>query len=277
MRPRSLSAAIVMSAAVAATIAADASAPPAEASASSGRTPWFAAVVQPASDVRATTRTRPSCVPAWTSSAKLASWSTRGYLVNNNSWSGDAGAQTVSACAWNRWSVTSNQPGAGADDAVKTYPDTQRHVSYPLSSLASLPSRFAVTTPGGGGHVPTHGKQWNATYDLWLDNFGTEVMIWNNWTMNWQYWWGVNGGVRATIDGVAYHAYRNNAGTGLWFVRDTVTNQGTVDLAHVLRWAVAKGWLRSSQVLGEIEYGFEVAYTGEPTTFTLDDYSLSLP
>lgn len=190
-------------------------------------------------------------------------------------WSGDAGPQSISACAWNRWSVTSNQPGTGTDDSVKTYPDTQRHVSYPLSSLTSLPSTFNVTTPAGGGTVPAKGKQWNAAYDLWLDNFGTEVMVWNNWTMNWQYWYGVNHGVQATIDGVAYHAYTN--GSGLWFIRDNVTNQGSVDLAHILKWAVAQGWLKSSQVLGEVEYGFEVSYTGEPTTFTLNDYTLSLP
>jgi hypothetical protein len=197
--------------------------------------------------------------------------------VNNNMWSGDAGPQTISACAWNRWSVTSNQPGTGTDDSVKTYPDTQRHVSLPLSSLVSLPSSFDVTTPSGGGQVPAKGKQWNAAYDLWLDNFGTEVMIWNNWTMNWKYWWDTYDGVQVTVDGVAYHAYRNSDGSAMWFIRDNVTNKGSVDLAHLLRWAVDQGWLKSTQVLGEVEYGFEIAYTGEPTAFTLNDYSLSLP
>ena len=222
-----------------------------------------------------TTSSSSTCTPQWTSSDPYGSWSTNGYLVNNNMWSGDAGPQTISACAWNRWSITSNQPGTGTDDSVKTYADTQKHVSLPLSSLTSLPSSFDVTTPAGGGTVPAKGKQWNAAYDLWLDNFGTEVMVWNNWTMNWQYWYGVNNGVQLTVDGVAYHAYTN--GSGIWFVRDNVTNKGTVDLAHLLQWAVGKGWLKSSQTLGEVEYGFEVSYTGEPTTFTLNDYSLSTP
>jgi hypothetical protein len=194
--------------------------------------------------------------------------------VNNNMWNSSAGPQTISACSEHQWSVTSNQPGTGSDDSVKTYPDTQKHVSYPLSSLTSLRSTFDVTTPAGGGTVPANGKQWNAAYDLWLDNFGTEVMVWNNWTMNWQYWWNTYGGVQLTVDGVSYHAYRNSAGTGLWFVRDQVTNQGSVDLGHVLQWAVAHGWLKSSQTLGEVEYGFEVAYTGAPTTFTLNNYTV---
>ncbi|MFC7489817.1 hypothetical protein, partial [Knoellia alttitudinis] len=214
---------------------------------------------------------------AWSSSARLGTWQTSGYLVNNNMWSGEAGPQTIRACSWRQWSVTSNQPGTGTDDSVKTYPDTQRHVNYPLSSLRSMPSTFDVTVPPGGGTVPSRGKQWNAAYDLWLDNFGTEVMVWNTWTMNWQYWYNTYRGQKVTIDGVSYFAYRNSTSTAMWFIRENVTNKGSVDLAHILQWAVANGWLRSSQVLGEVEYGFEVSYTGEPTTFTLNDYSLTLP
>lgn len=213
--------------------------------------------------------------PEWIASSSYASWETDGYLVNNNKWSGDAGPQTISACSWSQWSVVSNQPGTGTDDAVKTYPDTQKHVNLPVSSLTTLPSTFDVTVPEGGGTVPAKGKQWNAAYDLWLDNWQTEVMVWTTWTMNWQYWYGVNKGVQATIDGDAYHAYTN--GSGIWFIRDDVTNKGDVDLAALLKWAVGKGWLKSSAVLHEVEYGFEVAYTGEPTKFTLNDYTLTLP
>ncbi len=214
------------------------------------------------------------CVPRWSSSARFGSWTDAGHLVNNNMWSEDAGPQTITACSWQQWSVTSNQGGTGTDDGVKTYADTQTHVNHPLGALSSLPSTFDVATPAGGGTVPASGKQWNAAYDLWLDDYGTEVMVWNNWTMNWQYWYRTNGGVDVTIDGVLYHAYRNSGHTGLWFIRDQVTNRGSVDLGHVLAWAVAKGWLRSSQVLGEVEYGFEVAYTGSPTVFTLNAYTL---
>jgi hypothetical protein len=167
--------------------------------------------------------------------------------------------------------VTSDQPGTGSNDGVETYPDTQQHVNYPLGTLTSLPSTFDVTTPSAGGVVPASGPQWDAAYDLWLDNFGTEVMIWNNWTMNWQYWWNADHGTTATIDGVAYHAYTN--GSGLWFIRDNVTNVGSVDIAHVLQWAVTQGWLKSTQTLGEVEYGFEVSYTGAPMTFTLNDFT----
>jgi hypothetical protein len=226
---------------------------------------------------QAATSSPAACTPVWSSSAPMGTWTVDPYAARNNMWSGDAGPQTISACSWHQWSVVSNQPGTGTDDGVKTYPDTQRIVNLPLSSLTSLPSTFDVTTPAGGGVVPANGKQWDAAYDLWLDNYGTEVMVWNNWTMHWQYWWNTYHGIQVSIDGVAYHAYRNSDGNGLWFVRDQVTNKGSVDLGHVLAWAVAHGWLRSSQAVNDIEYGFEVAYTGTPTTFTLNDYTLSVP
>lgn len=214
--------------------------------------------------------------PTWSSSAKLGTWTTNGYNVNNNVWnSSEGGPQTIYACAWNSWYIVSNQPGAGTDDSVKSYADTQKQVSIPLSTMTSIPTTFDVTTPSGGGAVTPNSKQWNAAFDLWLDNYGTEVMIWNNWTMNWQYWYSTYKGVTVTIDGVTYAAY-NNGNHGLWFVRQSVTNSGSVDIANVLKWAVSKGWLTNSQVLNAIEYGFEVSYTGTPTNFYLNNYSLTI-
>ncbi len=214
--------------------------------------------------------------PTWTSANVFGTWATNGYKVNNNIWNtAEAGPQTIYACAWNNWYVVSDQPGTGTDDGVKTYPDTQKHVSIPVGRMTSIPATFDVTTPNGGGTVPAKGKQWNAAFDLWLDDWATEVMVWTNWTMNWQYWYGVHRGEQVTIDGVAYHAYTN--GSALWFIRDNVTNKGSVDLASILKWSVNKGWLKPTAVLQEIEYGFEVAHTGEPTRFSLNDYTLKTP
>jgi hypothetical protein len=212
--------------------------------------------------------------PQWSSSTPLGTWTTGGYQVNNNVWNSAGGPQTIYADAYNRWHISTNQPGTGTDDSVKSYPDTQKHVSIPLATPTSIPSTFDVTTPSPGGVVTPNSPQWNAAYDLWLDNFGTEVMVWNNWTMNWQYWFNTYHGEIVVIDGVTYAAYTNGNG-GIWFIRQTVTNTGSVDLGSLLQWAVGRGWLRNTQTLGEIEYGFEVAYTGAPTTFALNDYSVA--
>ena len=226
----------------------------------------------------------------YTTSDKMGSWiidpaDPGGRQVNNNCWDGGAGPQTLTAYAWNKWHVVSNQPGTGRDDGVKTYPDTQLHVSMPVASLTTLNSTFKVAVPSGGGTVPANGKQWNSAFDLWIADdasygtrWRTEVMVWTNWTANWQYWYGVYNGEHVTFDGVEYAAYHRPAtasqGGAMWFIRQDVVNEGSVDLAKLLKWAVTKAWMPSTSVLHEIEYGFEVLHTGEPTKFELLDFTL---
>jgi hypothetical protein len=222
--------------------------------------------------------------PAYTSTAQNATWQTNGYLVNNNVWNtGEAGPQTLNACAWNNWSVISNQPGAGSNDGVKSYPDTQKHVSLPVST-DSIPSSWKVGVPSAAGSTTGVGQQWNAAYDLWIGDtatsqWDTEVMVWESWNANWKYWYDQLGGVQVTIDGVAYHAYHragsSSSAAGIWFIRDNVTSQGSVDLAPLLKWAVGKNWMPSSSVMHEVEFGFEILYTGSPTRFDLLVYTLN--
>lgn len=210
-----------------------------------------------------------------------------GVQVNNNVWGpNNPWSQTLYACSKSNWSVIANHSGSGTDDGVKSYPDTQYHVNLPVSSLTTLNSTFKVNTPSGGGQVVPNSKQWNAAYDLWLakdgsydSRWGIEVMVWNNWTANWQYWYNELNGEDVTIDGVTYGAYHraatSDSAAGIWFVRKSVTNDGNVDLAKLLKWAQGKGWIASTAVLHEIEYGFEIMYTGQATRFDLLDFSVN--
>jgi hypothetical protein len=241
------------------------------------------ATTPPVSTPPATTPTAPAAActsPVYTTTARenngSGGFSNGGFVVHNNEWNDEHGPQTLSACSYKSWFVTSDQPGAGNDDSVKTYPGTQKLVDIPMSALGNISSSFSVATPAGSGTIPTassKGKQWNAAYDIWLDDFGTEVMIWNDWTMNWRFWYGQYGGHQATIDGVLYNAYHN--GDAMWFVRATPVKSGTVDVDNVLKYAQSQGWLTASQRVNAIEYGFEIAYTGAPTRFDLLDYSLT--
>jgi hypothetical protein len=213
--------------------------------------------------------------PVWNSSDFHGQWITNGYMVENNVWNdGEAGPQSIYACAWNNWYIISDQPGSGTDDSVKSYPATKKIVDIPLSSMNTVSSSWSVATPSAGGQITPNSKQWNAAYDLWLDNYSTEVMIWTNWTANWQYWYGEYDGVDVTIDGVAYHAYYDGDEV-MWFVRANVANSGSVNLKAILQWAISQGWLQSNQRINQIEYGFEVMYTGTPTRFDLLNYSLT--
>lgn len=222
-------------------------------------------------------------------------FSNGGFEVHNNVWNPQSGwSQQLNACTYKSWYVLANQPGTGSDDSVKSYPGIQKYpLNISMNALGNITSSFNVAPPAGlvGGVMPGHGApagpQWNAAYDLWLRSpsgaeWNTEVMIWNNWAANWRYWYDTYNGHETTIDGVAYYAY-SNVQTGqprpskpaMWFVRKNVTNAGTIDVDNVLKYAMTRGWILSTQSINAIEYGFEIFYTGGTRRFDLLDYSLT--
>src|ERR1044072_8812523 len=71
---------------------------------------------------------------------------------------------------WHRHGVV--ESNSSGDGAVKTYPNVHRdYFSNPLlSSLPVLSSTFAGTAWGSGIY--------NVAYDIWLNNYAYEVMIW---------------------------------------------------------------------------------------------------
>lgn len=228
--------------------------------------------------------------PAYQTSSANGSWiidpaDPGGVQVNNNVWSPTTGwAQTLYACSKSNWSIIANQPGTGDNDGVKSYPDTQYHVRLPVNSMTTLPSSWSVKVPSPAGSTLGQGKQWNAAYDLWIGDtstsrFDTEVMVWTAWNANWKYWYDQLHGEQVTLDGVSYSVYHragsSGQAAGIWFIRNTQANEGTVDLAKLLKWAQAKGWMPATSVMHEVEYGFEVLYTGEPTRFDLLDFTLT--
>ena len=102
------------------------------------------------------------------------------WWVNNDAWSGSHGPQTIYVCNQSSWYAVSNQPNG--QGAVETYPDTEYDVggrnnglpTKPIAQYSSITSTFSEAFPSAGS--------WDAAYDLWLNNWGTEIMIWNEWT-----------------------------------------------------------------------------------------------
>lgn len=223
----------------------------------------------------------PVVEPIWTSSEKLGTvaFDTTEF-VNNNMWNASAGPQTITAYDWNRWYVVSNQPGTGDNDGVKTYPDTQKRVNISMADVPDIHTSWKVATPSEAFSTTGKGKQWNCAYDIWLNNFKSEVMVWTNWHANWQYWYNKYAGEEITLDGVEYSVYHKPAtatsASGIWFIRNAGTNAGSINLKPLLDFAKSKGWLLSTDKLEYIEYGFEIMYTGEPTRFDLLDLTIDI-
>src|ERR1700722_1166388 len=192
------------------------------------------------------------------------------WWIDNDAWSGSAGPQSLSACNQSSWYAVSNQPNVGGQ--VETYPDTEYDVggrdtpsTTPISGWNSITSSFSEAYPPAGG--------WDAAYDLWLNNWTTEIMIWNQWAGG-QSYWPDQATTAVTLDGVGYKFYNN--GGELMFFRDTQVTSGSVDILAALQWLASQGIVKSTDVPTQLEYGVEVCYTNGPETFPMTGLTFNL-
>src|SRR5215467_12612377 len=109
--------------------------------------------------------------PRFKSSKPFGIWNNRGFTVYNNEWNtSEAGPQTIWAFSYKHWGVQSKQANT---TSVKTYPSVQKtYNNRPYRSLHTLVSTFTQ-------HMPTkHAFIGEAAYDIWLNNYNIEVMMW---------------------------------------------------------------------------------------------------
>ncbi len=192
------------------------------------------------------------------------------WWVNSDAWSGSHGPQSIYVCNQSNWYATSNQPNDGGQ--VETYPDTEYDVggrnspsSRPISGFSSITSTFSEAYPSAGG--------WDAAYDLWLNNWSTEIMIWNQWAGANDYW-PAQATTSLTLDGVPY-TFFNNSGE-LMFFRQTQVTSGSVDILAAFQWLVSQGLVKSTDVPTQLEYGVEISYTSGNETFPTTGLTFSV-
>ncbi len=192
------------------------------------------------------------------------------WWVSNDAWNGSAGPQTLNVCNQSSWYAVSNQTDNGG--AVETYPDTEYDVggrnnpsTTPISGWNSITSTFSEAYPSAGG--------WDAAYDLWLNNWSTEIMIWNQWAGDNDYW-PEQATTSLTLDGIGYKFYDN--GGELMFFRDTQVSSGSVDILAAFQWLVSQGLVKSTDVPTQLEYGVEISYTSGTETFPMTGLTFSV-
>ena len=196
--------------------------------------------------------------PVWSSSAANGEdgFDESGiWWVGNDAWNSAHGPQTIYACNQGSWYAVSTQTGS----AVETYPNTEYDIGG-RNSLSTEPiSQYtSITLTFSEAFATTNGNNWDAAYDLWMNNWGKEVMIWNQWTGGQAYWPGLSTQA-LTLDGVPYHFYKN--GSELMFFRDTQVASGSVDILAALNWLVGQGLLNSTDVPTQLQYGVEICAT----------------
>jgi hypothetical protein len=212
-----------------------------------------------------------SCTsPVYRSAEQMGTWNfTSNILVNNDVWgpSGSSWSQQMNACSPTNWYVTASfQPDGGA---IQTYPDTEYTISgKTVAQYNSISTCFGETSPAGG--------EWDYGYDTWLNNFGIEVMVWNDWTDTGVY---PPPGARAvTIDGVGYHEFQGGGSNEWIYTRDTLATSGCFSMLDIFRDLIAHpgtSGITSSSVPNSIEYGVEIASTNGPENFQVTNATLT--
>ena len=199
------------------------------------------------------------------------------WWVDNDAWSSGHGPQTIYVCSPSSWYATSDQPNVGGQ--VETYPNTEYDVGGRTASAASPATDPTIAAYAGGSITSTFSEVnpsaggWDAAYDLWLNDWSTEVMIWNQWAGSNAYWPGI-ATIPVTLGGVGYKFYDNNG--ELMFFRDTQVSSGSVDILAAFNWLVANGYVKSTDIPTQLEYGTEVAYTTGTETFAVTGLTFSV-
>ncbi len=206
--------------------------------------------------------------PVFKTSDTNGGWDTNGYYVHNNMWNAsEGGPETLHACAYNNWYVTSTQPNS---TSVKTYPNVHKDYNdVPIRSFTSIASTFAATSP----HIGIY----NVAYDIWTngvaDDNSTEFMIW---TENFHQLPAGSKVTSVTFGGRTYDVWKTSDNRYIAFVPRTVMKSGSLNLLEFFTWTISKGWLPANSTLGQIDYGVEICSTNNrPATFNFTDFSIT--
>jgi hypothetical protein len=214
--------------------------------------------------------------PAWHTSDHQGMWSNGGYIVANDMWNEGAGlgSQTIYACSYHSWYVTSNQ--TDSQGAVKTYPNV--HKDYhnwgnghepKISSFNAIKSSFAYQHPTSGAY--------DVAYDIWVngvaDSNSTEIMVW---TDNHQPAYKSGNAGSMTLDGHHYHIITSDNNHYIAIIADSPVSSGTFDLLGIFHDLMGKGMLANDSTLGQVDFGIEFSSTGgQSARFACTNFSIS--
>lgn len=212
--------------------------------------------------------------------------------VNQDPWSSGQGPQVLTAYSFEHWSVTATATDpANAPGEVLTYPDA----SYNYYQLNTAASRY--TTPPGEyqlNNIKTLTSDFTesmprardldaeAAYDLWLNNWKTEIMVWVDTSPAKQRNLAYNGMTKVgtyTYGGQNFALWRKGSGiTGFYvFLLDHNETSGTVDLKAMLQTMVSLGYIPATSTLTQIPFGWEISDTGgKPVTFSMSRFNVNL-
>jgi hypothetical protein len=201
---------------------------------------------------------------AWRSGASQGTWHNGSYIVQNDAWNGKHGPQTIYANSFHEIKVISDQPTGNTE--IMTYPDVSGLYTgsdTPVSQFSSIYNTFSESMPSD-----VIGE---AADDIWLNNWGIEIMMWVD-THNEDpgSWLPVIGHVN--LSGQNWTVYKNDS--EFIFKLDHNETSGTTHVLPAIRWLMGHGYVPSDAGLTAVQFGWEIAGTHGPEAFDLHDYNL---
>ena len=193
--------------------------------------------------------------------------------INNNVWNDSAApgwTQTVEAISPSRWQVTANISTA-SDGAVVSYPDVQQlYAERKLSTWSSIMSSWSEAMNVNGG------SQCEAAYDIWLNDYANEIMIWVDTTASQAAALSFDTNLgNVMIGGKTFTVYHRPSSTEYIYYLPGSTPIGSVDVLGILLHAVANGYLPEDSGLTAIEFGWEIVTTNSlDQTFVMSSFSI---
>jgi hypothetical protein len=201
---------------------------------------------------------------AWHSGAAEGTWHSGNYIVQNDAWNGKHGPQTIYANSFHEVKVISDQPAGNTE--IMTYPDVSGLYTgsdTPISQFSTIYNTFSESMPSD-----VIGE---AADDIWLNNWGIEIMMWVD-THNEDpgSWLPVIGHV--TLSGQNWTVYKNDS--EFIFKLDHNETSGTTHVLPAIQWLMDHHFVPSSAGLTAVQFGWEIAGTHGPEEFNLHDYNL---
>ena len=227
--------------------------------------------------------TGPPAHPKFESTGLSAGWvdPKTGLNISNDMWNcpqAACGKQEVWANSSGDWGVVSTM--AKGNTAVLTYPAVQEQFGAnnqpaSLANASELVSTFTEAMPTTAGTIG------EAAYDIWLNGWNTEVMIWvdNQHQTFYQPLLGT-----ATFNGQQFRIYMDHGVSHgypsgpFFFVLQHNETHGTIDILAVFHWLERAGYLSATKGgLNAVDFGWEICSTnGVPENFNISHYTLTV-
>jgi hypothetical protein len=177
------------------------------------------------------------------------------YLLAMDMWNGTYSpiTQTMEVCNHASWYVDDTVTSA-TNTAVLVYPNVQENYSSPISDYGSITSAFASSSSSPGDY--------EFTYDIWLNSYANEVMIWTD--NHGQTPGGTLLASDVTISGLPWDIYATTGNGYIAFVPSDGASysSGTFDLLAFFNHLMGTGQIATTSTLTQIDYGVEVCNTG---------------